>query len=75
MLSQESVSGWSIAKIFFSDTASVDKNDTSSVLGWVGAAYPFVIVTDDAIFSLSLSTTNILYQKIMHQFLLHIHNN
>ena len=54
---------------------SFDKNDKDSAFGWVGTVYSFVIVTVDAILFLSFSTTSILYQQIMHQFLLHIHNN
>ena len=52
-----------------------DKSDMSSAFGWEGTVYPFVIVTDDAMLSLSLSTANIIYQQIMYHFLLHIHNN
>ena len=52
-----------------------DKSDMSSAFGWVGTVYPCVIVPDDAMLSLSLSTTNIIYQQLIYQFLLHIHNN
>ena len=65
----------SILFSFMTCYKSVDKSDTSSAFSWVGTAYPFDIVTDDAIVSFSLSTTSILYQQIMHQLLLHIHNN
>jgi hypothetical protein len=40
-----------------------DKSDMSSAFGWVGTVYTFVIVIDDAMLSLSLSTTNILHQQ------------
>ena len=65
----------SILSSFVTCYTSVDESDTSSAFGWVGTVYPFVIVTDDAILSLSLLTTSILYQQIMHPFVLHIHNN
>ena len=58
----------SILSSFMTCYKSVDKSDTSSAFGWVGTVYHVVIVTDDAILSLSLSTTSILYQQIMHQF-------
>ena len=65
----------SIISSFMTCYKSVDKSDTSSAFGWVGTVYPFVIITDDAILSLCLSTTSILYQQTRHQMVLHIHSN
>jgi hypothetical protein len=36
-----------------------DKSDMSSAFGWVGTVYTFVIVIDDAMLSLSLSTSEV----------------
>ena len=56
----------SILSSFLTYNKSFNKCNTYGAFCWVGTVYPFVIVTDDAILSLCLSTTSILYRQIMH---------